>query len=131
MTVMLVDDDQDDVELFVEAVERIDPAIQIRTASSALDALELLATDGREGKVFPNFLFVDINMPVMTGIELVEILKDDVKIKGTCITMYTTSNHSAEIEKCKKLGTDFITKPFDFDVLVNRLKKAFTRIGSC
>ena len=131
MNILLVDDDADDVELFQEAVLRIDPTINVVVASTALDALELLANEGKKGANFPDFIFIDINMPVMNGIEFLEILKEDVRVQGTCITMYTTSSNVKEIERCKRLGADFITKPFEFEVLVEKLAKAFRRAGTC
>src|SRR5688572_5969241 len=69
---LLTDDDKDDRELFSEALASIDPGIICHGAEHGRDALRILnSLDGSK----PDIIFIDINMPVMNGWELLHTLK--------------------------------------------------------
>jgi CheY-like chemotaxis protein len=128
MNVLLVDDDSDDVEFFKEAAEIAEPNVKVIAVYTAREGLQFLA---RNSNSLPDFIFIDINMPVMTGVEFLELLHDKYDVKGTCIVMYTTSGSATEVNKCKSLGADYIVKPYSFDKLVQELTTAFAKAGTC
>ena len=124
ITILYVDDDQEDLEIFQEAINSINSSIRFISARSAVDALTLL---GKQ-KDLPNMIFVDINMPVMSGKEFLRTVKVDRQLKNIPVIMYTTSRQQTEKDECAKLGAkDFITKPTTFPVLIEKLKNV---IGS-
>jgi CheY-like chemotaxis protein len=71
-TVFLIDDDRDDREIFMEALAEIDNSAICYTAENGLDALNKL----NENLVIPQFIFLDLNMPRMSGRECLVELKN-------------------------------------------------------
>ena len=121
ITILYVDDDQEDLEIFEEAINSISSSIKFLSARSAVDALALLD----QQKDLPHMIFVDINMPVMSGKEFLRAVKVNSQLQNIPVIIYTTSRQQAEKEECKLLGAkDFITKPATFPVLIEKLKNA-------
>lgn len=119
MFVLIIDDDAEDRELFLEAVNKINPAIRSRSAKDGLEAMRLL-TNGIP--VLPDFIFLDINMPLMNGRECLIELQRNPKLKKIPVIMYSTTSDTKEIQSYYKLGAhDFLIKPSSFDKLVEAL----------
>lgn len=113
---LLTDDDKDDRELFSEALASVDPGIICHGAENGKDALRILNT---LGLTKPDIIFLDINMPVMNGWELLHTLKKDDARNDIPVIIYTTSSEERDRRIAKDLGAlCFVTKPDDF----NRVK---------
>ncbi|MGZ5190738.1 MAG: response regulator [Flavisolibacter sp.] len=108
ITLLIVDDDPDDKQLFIEAVKEFDPDISCYTASDGQQALELLHSID----LMPDFIFLDLRMPRFNGKRfLVEIKKDEV-FKKIPVIIYTTSREVEESKELKEIGAIyFISKP--------------------
>jgi CheY-like chemotaxis protein len=119
MTLMLVDDDQDDIDLFSDVLNQIDRSIHLLTAHNGKDALNILSSDIFEK---PDHIFLDINMPIMNGLDCLEALRTDLKI-NTPVTIYTTSKNPREYSRSLNLGADFLPKPHDYSTLSEILRK--------
>jgi CheY-like chemotaxis protein len=119
MTLMLVDDDQDDIDLFSEAIREIDSSIVLLTALNGEDALKILESDIFEK---PDLVFLDLNMPVMNGLDCLRAIKTRLKVPIP-VTIYTTSQNPADHYRCLELGADFLSKPHNFATLTNVLKQ--------
>lgn len=105
---LLVDDDMDDVSLFEDTLKQVDPAINFSHAEDGQQALDLLES----GKVRPNLIFLDLNMPRMDGKQCLSLIKEDPALKSIPVIMYTTSSQSHDIEETMLKGAVcFITKP--------------------
>jgi CheY-like chemotaxis protein len=116
--ILVVDDDNDDVFLFREAVKKINKDYHCLTASNGEEALEVLET----ASIIPDIIFMDINMPRMNGKECLKHLKNNPQFSAIPITIYSTSNREHEIEEIYKLGAvDFFTKPIRFNNLVETI----------
>jgi CheY-like chemotaxis protein len=118
---MLVEDDADDRLYFINAVKEIDASYEcIGTWNGAL-ALELL----HKAKKLPDFIFIDINMPVMNGLDCLEKLKEDEQLKNIPVIIYTTSNYHQNSDYTRELGAaSFITKPVDIKKLPQLISAA-------
>ncbi len=112
---MIVDDDADDCEFFCEAVTEINSSNECLMAQDGKDALKTL----RSGiKQLPDFIFLDLNMPLMNGKSCLKELKNDVKLKNIPVIIYSTSSHPKDIEETHELGaTHFLVKPSSFQKL--------------
>jgi len=121
----LIDDDLDDQELFLMALERVDKNINCFVASNGIDALKRLS---QVNGFVPDYIFLDINMPKMNGMAcLVEIKKLD-HLDQTEILMFSTSSDIKIIETSKALGANnFLVKPPSMDLLVEKLAKILRR----
>jgi CheY-like chemotaxis protein len=119
MTILYIDDDSDDLEIFQEAIKDISDSINFIPVTSAISALKLL----RRQKELPSLIFVDINMPVMNGKEFLRNLKGSAKFRNIPVIMYSTSGLQKEKDECRLLGArDFISKTGTYPELVNKLK---------
>ena len=107
-TCLLVDDDEDDTEIFAIAMGEADSSIDCVFASDAAAALSLL-----EDKSFvPDYIFLDLNMPQMSGKEcLVEIRKRQ-HLSTVPVIIFSTSASQRDMDDTQALGaSSFITKP--------------------
>lgn len=122
MVVLNVDDDQEDREFFCDALREIDSTITCLVAGSGMDALSLLG----ELSALPDYIFLDINMPMMDGKQFLKILKTIPEFRSIPVIMYSTSTDTREIKECYKLGAeDFLIKPHSYEKLVNDLTSVF------
>jgi DNA-binding response OmpR family regulator len=86
------------------------------------------AENGVEGlalanKEIPDLIILDITMPVMTGIEMLEKLKSEKELKDIPVIMLTAESGKENVMKIVKMGVkDYIVKPFKGEQLVDRAK---------
>jgi CheY-like chemotaxis protein len=118
MIILIVDDDAEDIELFTEAVRVIDETIGCVEAYNGLEALKIL----KRNALLPNFIFLDINMPLMNGRKCLEEIKSNANYRHIPVIIYSTTTDKKQIEECRRLGADFLTKPNSFDELIKALK---------
>ncbi len=122
-TILHIDDDEDDQEIFLTALHQITRDIQYRALDSAVDALEQL----RIQKLTADLIFLDLNMPEMNGQQFLLELKKNELLKHIPVIILSTSAHKPTISLMKELGAhDFITKPDDFTELINQLRNVLT-----
>ncbi len=118
MTILYVDDDSDDREIFREAVQSIDKSIVCLTACNGLDALSILESQ----KDLPDVVFLDINMPLMTGTTCLAEIKRNKKMAHVPVIMFTTSTNPTEVAQCKKYGAmEYLNKPVSYHHLTETL----------
>jgi CheY-like chemotaxis protein len=116
---MFVDDDPDDVKIFGEAAKEVDPAINVLSFSSGMKALEILG----QQKTLPDYIFLDVNMPRMNGMQFLETVKKDKKLSGIPVVMYSTTKSIEHEKHAKQLGAmHFFTKPIFFDDICNVIR---------
>ena len=114
LDILLVDDSEDDVFLMKEALvsERI--LNIVHTASSGEQALAYL----RQRSVKPALVLLDINMPGMTGFDVLKEMKADPRLAALPTVMLTTSQSELDIVRSYSEGAcSFITKPLDIQKL--------------
>jgi CheY-like chemotaxis protein len=114
---LLADDDRDDRELFAEALAAVDPSVICEEAEDGKQALQRLAAEQAD---LPNLIFLDINMPVMSGWEVLKHLKENRHYAKIPVIMYTTSSGEKEKRIAADLGAIcFVTKPDDIKLVKN------------
>ena len=115
----LVDDDMDDHEIFKSALAKVDEDLALLTATNGYEALDVLATV----KPLPDYIFVDLNMPRMGGLQFLKEIKQTETLKNIPVIIYSTSSNPGDIAKTKELGAvSFITKPSRFSDLCSLLQ---------
>jgi CheY-like chemotaxis protein len=119
LTILLVDDDADDIEIFNDALKQIDNSITLITAHNGQDALQILSSDILEK---PDHIFLDINMPLMNGLDCLDKIRNQEKL-AIPVTIYTTSKNYSEYNRCMQLGADFLQKPHDYTNLMGVLRE--------
>lgn len=123
MTILSVDDDEEDIEIFCDAVREIDPTIICLVAKSADEAMQILNSDIE----LPSYIFLDINMPKVDGNACLMEIKGDKRLLNIPVIMYSTHTRKADIETYKTLNTGFLVKQNSFYELVEELKKVLGR----
>ena len=125
MRILAVDDDPIIVELLSELLTTIGN-YDVDTAGSAIEALEKIKDPAHTR--YDCFL-LDIQMPGMTGIELVSRLRTNADYARSPILMITAMSDKTYIDRAFSAGaTDYITKPFDIDEVRFRIKSAEARL---
>ncbi|RPD38619.1 response regulator [Chitinophaga barathri] len=117
-TILLIDDDTDDQEMFLSALEFIDESIVCNTAPNGYEAIMQL----NDADSLPDLIFLDLNMPVMNGVQFLREVKVAHKAKDVPVVIYSTASDNQTIQEAKQLGAfQFITKPEKFSELVGLL----------
>jgi CheY-like chemotaxis protein len=109
ITILLVDDDEDDRRLFFESVKEVDPTISGVSASGCSEALQYLQD---QSNVLPDFIFLDLRMPGLSGQKCLEEIKKDARILHIPVIVYSTSREVSDSVALKKMGAShFMSKP--------------------
>ncbi|AEV96434.1 hypothetical protein A4D02_19940 [Niastella koreensis] len=109
MTILLIDDDEDDRQLFFEATEEYDNTIKYVGAANAREAL-LYLNNG--DNALPDFIFLDLRMPGLSGEQCLVEIKKDTRLASIPVIIYTTSRDEKESARLKGLGAaHFMSKP--------------------
>jgi len=126
-TILIVEDNPQDVELMMEALDMKSLANQIIHVQDGVEALDYLRYEGSfydRQKGNPTVILLDIKMPRMDGIELLEIIKQDEKLKSIPIVMLTSSREEPDLVKCYELGVNaYVVKPVDFNDFLHAVKQ--------
>ena len=119
--ILVVDDDEDDREFFLQTIEEVYSGMNCITAVNGQDALDKLR-DYR-----PDIIFLDLNMPLMNGFQFLERLKQHSDLKHTPVVILSTSSDPRSIQDAIRCGArDFITKPDTLSGWELALKKALS-----
>jgi CheY-like chemotaxis protein len=102
-TIFYTDDDQDDLEFFMEIVENINANVTVVTQKNGQQLLNALDNPPPS----PCLIFLDINMPGMTGLETLKIVRESGKHTNLPIIMFSTSNDQSTIQKSMELGASY------------------------
>jgi CheY-like chemotaxis protein len=108
-TILYVDDDSDDQELFEQAVKSIDPDISLVKAENGLKALDYL--NSVKKSTLPCLVVLDLNMPLLDGRGTFEKIKEDPALHEVSIIIFTSSENPNDKAFFHNKGTAFISKP--------------------
>ncbi len=116
----MVDDDVDDHEFFLEALNQIDPSIKCITAINGDEALQKL----REWTgSLPDFIILDLNLPGMSGKKCLVEIKKNQTFSNIPVVIYSTTSEKKIIKEMEALGAvHFISKPNNLSLLRDTLR---------
>lgn len=118
--IYLADDDRDDVDFFEYTLMKICPECKLTIAHNGEELVNKL----QNVTIPPDLVFIDINMPLLSGLEALEKIKEFNFIKTTPIIVYSTSANEADVRKALEIGaTSYVVKPPDIDKLSNLIEK--------
>ncbi|HTE30716.1 MAG TPA: response regulator [Chryseolinea sp.] len=124
-TILLVDDDGEDQEIFLDAIQEIDPLIQCSFANDGEEAIQLL---GGDALVKPDLLFIDMNMPKLNGKQVLLELKKSGNLIGIPVIMYSTFFGPKDIDEITSLGAvHYMVKATKFSDLCTSLRHILSR----
>jgi CheY-like chemotaxis protein len=115
----LIEDDIEDQEIFQTALQQVDQNMGFMTACNGAEGLNKLKEDP---SFVPDFIFLDLNMPKINGLQCLTEIRQLDHLKDTKIIMYSTSSDPAMMEASNLLGAnDFLIKPDKLGLLINKL----------
>jgi CheY-like chemotaxis protein len=118
-SIVLVDDDRDDHEIFKAACALLDRTLEVLGFENGEEALQTLSIMQKP----PDMIFLDLNMPRRNGIEVLEELKQSKQLQKIPVVIYSTSFDLRVKDKCESLGAaEIMEKPGCFDVLCEKLQ---------
>jgi CheY-like chemotaxis protein len=114
--ILLVEDNEGDILLTLEAFKELKVKNTIAVVKDGIEAIEFLKQEGQYSeRILPHLILLDINMPKLNGIEVLDFIKKDEKLKRIPVVMLTTSSAESDITECySKSANCYITKPLDF-----------------
>lgn len=119
--VILIDDDPDDHEIFATAMDEASPLSECILYDSAEKALAELAGSTAP---LPDYIFLDLNMPRMNGMQFLELAKKEDFLSRIPVIIYSTSILPSIKARALQLGaSDFLAKPTSHLELIKSLKK--------
>jgi CheY-like chemotaxis protein len=125
MIVVCIDDDTDDTDMFRECINRVDHSITCLTVNDGPSAISLL-TKGE----LPDIIFIDVNMPVMNGKDVLAIIKSNYKLKSIPVVMYSGRFDLADAASLTSLGAHgFLQKQDSLPNLEKAIRK-FLKVGA-
>jgi CheY-like chemotaxis protein len=118
---LIIDDDVEDQEIFIEALKEVDASIQCNAALSGENAFSGFES---ESSVMPDLIFLDMNMPKLNGKQVLKEIKKHHRFAQVPVIMYSTSFAPRDIDEIRQLGAvHHLLKPSRFDDLCNALKQ--------
>jgi len=119
-TILVVDDEPDLVSTIKARLEW--NKFKVETASNGSLALEKLET------ITPDLILLDGNMPVMTGFQMLEKMRQDSRFKSIPVIMLTAVCESDNIAMAGSLGvTEYVTKPFEYPQLLEKITQTLEK----
>jgi two-component system response regulator len=115
-TVLLVDDSPDDVQLTLRALKKSGVTNPVDVAADGQEALDyLLPADGETVHALPALVLLDINLPKVSGLEVLRTLRDRDRTRYLPVVVLTTSNEERDIVETYTRGANsFVRKPVVF-----------------
>lgn len=112
--ILLVEDSRDDEVLALRALRKSGLANEVEVARDGAEALDRLLGPGSEARTVPTLVLLDINLPKVSGIEVLRAVRDDARTSQLPIVMLTTSAADRDVARSYELrANSYIKKPVD------------------
>lgn len=127
VAIVMIEDDEGHARLIERNIRRAGVHNELIPFTNGSSALEyLLGADG-SGEVSAGrqlLVLLDLNLPDMTGISILEKIKNNRHVKRSPVIVLTTTDDAREIQRCYDLGANvYITKPVDYDNFANAIRQ--------
>lgn len=120
---LLIDDDPDDIQILTESIEEFDATI---ICHPYVDSLEAIAWLKLEPIVVPDYIFIDINMPKLDGVECLRIIRAKRHLDSSVVTILSTGMTLEMQSKVMALGANFaFRKPYNFAGYLRLVRSVF------
>jgi len=127
MTILLVEDNPDDEMLAIRALKKTKIESKVVVARDGEEALDYLfgtgKYDGRDIKEQPHVVFLDLQLPKLNGIQVLQRLRADENTKALPVVLLTSSDEQCDIIDCYKSGANsYIHKPVEFSEFTSQVR---------
>lgn len=127
VTIIMIEDDEGHARLIEKNIRRAGVANQIIPFTNGTEALAFLMGPDGTGAVNKGrqlLVLLDLNLPDMTGVDILEKVKGNEHTRRSPVVVLTTTDDQREIQRCYDLGANvYITKPVDYDGFANAIRQ--------
>ena len=128
--ILLVEDNMGDAEMTIRALKKNNLANKLVHLKDGAEALDFIFAEGnyagRKMEHIPKVILLDLKMPKVNGIEVLQKIKSDDRTKKIPVVVLTSSNEDPDIQECYRLGVNsYVVKPVQFEKFV----KAISELG--
>lgn len=125
--ILFVEDSMDDAKLTIRALTKSGLTNNLHHVKDGAEALDFIYCKGayasRNFKEHPKMILLDLKMPKVSGMEVLEKIKSDPDLKTIPVVILTSSKEDPDIKKCYSLGANsYIVKPVDSDNFFHAMK---------
>jgi CheY-like chemotaxis protein len=122
--IVMIEDDEGHARLIEKNIRRAGVSNEIIPFTNGTDALDFLFGGSSPEKGSHLLVLLDLNLPDMTGIAILERIKSDAATRRLPVVVLTTTDDAREIQRCYDLGANvYITKPVDYDGFANAIRQ--------
>jgi len=101
--IMMAEDDEEDVDLFKDVLSDLAVDVKLQVAANGVELMKMLS----ETEIFPELVFLDLNMPLKNGMLCLEEIKTNQRWKNIKVIILSTSSHQDQIKAAYDKGADF------------------------
>ena len=127
VTIIMVEDDEGHARLIEKNIRRAgvtNEILSFRDGTSALGFLLGPDGSGQDNAGRPLLVLLDLNLPDMTGVDILKIIKENDHLKRAPVVILTTTDDQREIQRCYDLGCNvYITKPVNYEGFSNAIRQ--------
>ena len=118
--ILLVEDNPNDRDLMIRAFQKSDMIRPMHVAENGKDALDFIfcrdAYDERDTAMLPKVIFLDLKLPKMDGLEVLQTIKTDDRTRVIPVVIVTSSQEETDVRNAYTLGANsYVVKPSNFD----------------
>jgi two-component system response regulator len=126
-TILLVEDNPDDVELTLRAFRKNNIANEVVVVGDGAEALDYLFANGaydyRDANITPRIILLDLKLPKLNGLQVLERLRADERTRLTPVVILTSSKEEQDLIKGYRSGANsYVRKPVDFNQFVDAVR---------
>lgn len=125
--VLIVDDDDNDLRLTLNALKLMAPNLSVQIAHDGLEAIDCLQRRGgfeQEPPGNPVMILLDLHMPCANGLDFLRGMKRDSSLRAIPVVVFTTSSRENDVRESYELGANaYVVKPMDYDDFVETVRQ--------
>ncbi|MEO5643465.1 MAG: response regulator [Bacteroidia bacterium] len=124
--ILFAEDGRDDAILTIRALKKSGLADNLHHVKDGAEAVDFLFCKGkyaeRNPANNPRLILLDLKMPKLTGMQVLQKIKEEPKLKSIPVVVLTSSKEDPDVQKCYELGANsYIVKPVDTDKFFNAI----------
>jgi CheY-like chemotaxis protein len=127
VTIVMIEDDEGHARLIEKNVRRAGVSNAIVPYTNGTEALDYILGKDRSGEASRDrslLILLDLNLPDMTGVDILAKVKSNPHTKRLPVVVLTTTDDKSEIQRCYDLGANvYITKPVDYENFANAIRQ--------
>jgi two-component system response regulator len=126
--ILIVEDNMSDAEMTIRALKKNNLTNKLLHLKDGVEALDFLFArgnySGRKVENIPKVILLDLKMPKVNGLQVLQKLKSDERTKKIPVVILTSSNEDPDIQECYRLGVNsYVVKPVQFEQFVKSVSE--------